>query len=69
MQGLERMVKADKYCVDIIRQSLAVQKSLQSFNQAMLEKHLHQHVGDQFRTGKHNKATKELLEIYFLNNK
>ena len=69
LTGVEKMLVDDRYCADIIRQSLAVQKSLQSFNQAMLEKHLEEHVGEQFRGGKQNKAIKELLEIYFLNNK
>lgn len=69
LSGIEKMLTENRYCADIIRQSLAVQKSLQSFNQAMLEKHLEEHVGEQFRGGKQNKAIKELLEIYFLNNK
>ena len=67
--GIEKMVADDRYCVDIIRQSLAAQKSLQSFNQAMLEKHLTEHAGDQFRGGKQHKAISELLDIYYLKNK
>ncbi len=67
--GLERMVATKKYCVDIITQSLAIQKSLQSFNQAMLENHLQEHVGSQFKEGKDTKAIQELLKIYSLSNK
>lgn len=67
--GLERMVKENKYCVDIITQSLAVQKSLESFNRSMLENHLREHVAHQFKMGKEEKAIGELLQIYFLNNK
>lgn len=69
IQGLEKMVKDDKYCVDVIRLSLAIQKSLQSFNQQMLEKHLGQHAMEQFKTGQQGRAIKELIEIYFLKNK
>ncbi len=69
VNGLEKMVEDKKYCPDILRLSLAIQKSLQSFNQVMLENHLQEHVGHQFRQGKHEKAIKELLEIYSLNNK
>ena len=68
LQGLERMVEQDKSCANAIRLSLAVQKSLQSFNQEMVKQHLDQHVSRQVRNS-HNKATRELLEIYFLNNK
>lgn len=69
IDGLERMVKENKYCVDVITQSLAVAKSLQSFNRAVLENHLREHVSHQFRERKDEKAINELLKIYFLNNK
>jgi len=69
MEGLERMVQKNQYCVDVIRLSLAVQKSLQSFNQTMLATHLENHVSEQFRSRQDKKAIKELLEIYSLSNK
>lgn len=69
MKGLEKMVDQNKYCIDIIRLSLAVQKSLQSFNKIMLENHLKEHVSHQFMSGKDKQAIRELTEIYFLNNK
>lgn len=67
--GLGKMVKDNKYCVDIITQSLAVQKSLESFNRSMLENHLKEHVSRQFRKGKDDKAINELLTIYYLNRR
>ena len=69
MAGLERMTEGKKYCVDIITQSLAIQKSLQSFNQAMLENHLEEHVVHQFKQGNENTAIKELAKIYSLSKK
>lgn len=69
LEGIERMVGNNKYCVDIIRLSLAVQKSLQSFNQSMLENHLQEHVSKDWKSSKKQKEIKELLDIYFLNNK
>jgi DNA-binding FrmR family transcriptional regulator len=68
LQGLERMVEQDKSCANSIRLSLAVQKSLQSFNQEMVKEHLAQHIDAKFRHS-HHKATRELLEIYSLSNK
>lgn len=69
VKGLEKMAAENKYCVDVITQSLAIEKSLQSFNRAMLENHLKEHVAHQFKNGKDKQATEELLRIYFLNNK
>lgn len=69
VKGLEKMVVENKYCVDILTQSLAIQKSLQSFNQAMLENHLQEHVAHQFKHGDDSVAVKELIKIYNLKNK
>lgn len=69
LQGLEKITQDNKYCIDIIRLSLAIQKSLQSFNKLMLENHLKEHVAHQFMSGKDKQAIKELSDIYFLNNK
>ena len=67
--GLEKLVNSNGYCPDVIRLSLAIQKSLQSFNQVMLENHLQEHVSAQFRRGKDKQAIKELSDIYSLSNK
>ena len=69
LRGLEKMVDQKKYCIDIIRLSLAIQKSLQSFNTLMLENHLNEHIAHQFMSGKDRQAVRELSEIYFLNSK
>ncbi len=69
MKGLEKMVEEKVYCTNIITQSLAIQKSLQSFNQEMLKNHLQEHVAHQFHHGQGDKAITELLKIYNLNNK
>ncbi len=69
MKGLEKMVAQNQYCIDIIRLSLAIQKSLQSFNKHMLENHLKEHVSHQFMKGQDKQAIKELSDIYFLSNK
>lgn len=67
--ALEKMVEDKEYCPDILRLSLAVQKSLQSFNQVMLENHIAEHISLQFKKGNDKKAIAELLEIYSLSNK
>lgn len=69
IKGLEKMVAGHEYCPDIIRLSLAVQKSLQSFNQALLQTHLEDHAAKQFKQGHSKQAIKELLDLYYLDNK
>lgn len=69
IKGLQKMLDGNKYCVDIITQSRAVQKSLESFDQELLKNHLEEHVSHQFQHGQTDKATAELLKIYSLYNK
>ena len=69
ISGLERMVAADKYCIHIIHQSLAVKKALSSFEDFVLENHLATHAVEQIKSGKKTKAIQEILEIYKLSKR
>lgn len=40
VRGIQRMVEEDAYCIDIINQSLAVQRALERVNGLILERHL-----------------------------
>lgn len=40
VQGIERMVESDTYCIDIIKQILAVQSALTKVSNLVLENHL-----------------------------
>jgi len=68
MRGLEKMIESEEYCVDIITQSLAIQKSLRSLNKLLVENHLRTHVSDMFDDGRQDVAIEELLTVYELNN-
>lgn len=71
IKGLQKMIENEAYCMDILTQSLAVQKSLASLNTLVLENHLRTHVtammssGDDIQQGK---ALEELLRLYELHN-
>ena len=69
IKGLEKMVDEDKYCVDIINQSLAVKQALSSFEDFILKNHLSTHVVAQMKSGSSNKAIEEILSIYRLSKK
>lgn len=70
LRGLERMIEDEEYCVDIVTQSLAIQKSLRSLNKLIVENHLKTHVTAMFDAGgeEREKAVEELLKVYELNN-
>ncbi|PIR97471.1 MAG: hypothetical protein COT91_01105 [Candidatus Doudnabacteria bacterium CG10_big_fil_rev_8_21_14_0_10_41_10] len=69
IRGLQKMVDEEKYCVDIITQSMAVKQALSGVEGLVLENHLSTHVVHQMKHGDDKKATKELLKIYKLSNK
>lgn len=71
LRGLQKMIDQEEYCMDIITQSLAIQKSIGSLNKLIIENHLKTHVRHSLATGdskKSSAAIDELLKIYELNN-
>ncbi len=70
MRGLQKMIDNEDYCMDIITQSLAIQKSLGSLNKLIVENHLRTHVTDMFEAGggEKDRAIDELLKVFELSN-
>ena len=71
MRGLEKQIADDAYCMDVLTQSLAIQKSLASLNKLILERHLRTYIADKMTSGdeaQQSKAIEELLNLYELNN-
>ena len=68
LRGITKMIENEDYCVDIITQSLAIQKSLRSLNKLLVENHLRTHVTHMFDNGEQDVAIDELLRVYELNN-
>ncbi len=70
LRGLEKMIDDEDYCVDIVTQSLAVQKSLRRLNKLIVENHLRTHVTDMFEAGgdEREAAVNELLTVFELTN-
>lgn len=66
IRGLEKMINDNKYCVDIIHQSLAIKEALSSLEDFILENHLTTHVVRQMMFGEKKKAVKEILTLYKL---
>jgi CsoR family transcriptional regulator, copper-sensing transcriptional repressor len=69
INALSKMIEEDKYCMDILTQSLAIQKALKEIDKMVLKNHINSCVIDQIRTGDEEKATEELLRYYTLSVK
>jgi len=70
LRGIEKMIENEDYCVDIITQTLAVQKSLRSLNKLLVENHLRTHVSEMFDEGgaRRDAGVAELLTVFELQN-
>lgn len=70
LDGLVKAIEGEKYCVDLITQSRAIQLSLKSLDRMLLENHLRGHVKHMIVDGhQEHKAIQELVDLYALSNK
>ncbi|WP_276903872.1 metal-sensing transcriptional repressor [Faecalibaculum rodentium] len=51
LEGIERMIEEDRYCGDILNQTAAAQKALQSVGCLLLDSHMHSCVTTRIREG------------------
>lgn len=71
LDNLIEMIECEEYCVDIMTQSLAIQRALRSLNKLILENHMQTHLADAFRSGdmgQQDRALAELTKLYELHN-
>lgn len=68
LDGLQKMIEQDEYCMDLLNQSLAIQNSLRSLDSVLFERHLTTHVAEQFKK-EEKKATSELVNLFKRVNK
>ncbi len=67
VQGLQRMISADAYCVDILLQVTAVQGALEQVQKLLLGRHIESCVAEALRSGSKNdrqRKVDELLEVF-----
>jgi DNA-binding FrmR family transcriptional regulator len=64
--GIRKMVENDEYCVDILRQTYAVRKSIEKLETLILENHLHGCVPEGIKNGREQETIDELLQLYNL---
>jgi DNA-binding FrmR family transcriptional regulator len=64
LAGIRRMVEADKYCVDILKQTYAVRRAIEKMESIMLDSHLRSCVVEGIREGRDEAVLSELSELY-----
>lgn len=67
VQGIQRMVEEDKYCVDILLQLAAVEGAVEQVQKLVLGQHIESCVSDAIRSGNardRQKKVDELLEVF-----
>ncbi|AHB42782.1 hypothetical protein RAAC3_TM7C00001G0946 [Candidatus Saccharibacteria bacterium RAAC3_TM7_1] len=71
MRGVQKMIENEDYCMDILTQNLAIQKSIGSLNKLLLENHVRTHVKESIHASSEKEQEKviaELLALYELSN-
>lgn len=67
LEGIKKMIKDDKYCIDIIKQNEAVIAAIKKANQIILENHLNTCVAEAIKNKdkkEQKKKIRELLEVF-----
>ncbi len=66
VRGVQRMVEADAYCIDLIAQTQAVQRALDKVNVLLLEEHLNSTVTDALRDAHQPERERVIAELLTL---
>ena len=67
VQGIQRMVEEEKYCVDILLQLTAVEGAVEQVQRLLLGRHIESCVADAIRSGStrdRQKKVEELLDVF-----
>lgn len=57
-------VEAEKYCIDILQQSLAVQAALRAVDNVILKGHLEEHVSQAMHGKNKEKSIQEVVDVF-----
>jgi DNA-binding FrmR family transcriptional regulator len=69
LSGVRKMIEADTYCVDVLKQTYAIRRAIEKMEAQMLDGHLHHCVIDAIREGKAEESITELIDLYKVANK
>lgn len=63
------MLDEDAHCVDVIRQTFAVERALKRFEADLLRRHLRGCLAARFKDGRGDEAVREIGELFALARK
>jgi CsoR family transcriptional regulator, copper-sensing transcriptional repressor len=66
LRGIHKMVEEDAYCVDVLKQTYAVQRAIEKFEQILLRGHLSHCVPEGIREGRDAEVLGELEQLFDL---
>ena len=66
LKGIRKMVEEEQYCVDILKQTYAVQRAIDKFEALMLQGHLSSCVVEGIKEGREQEVVGELNELFEL---
>ncbi|MBI3943929.1 MAG: metal-sensitive transcriptional regulator [Chloroflexi bacterium] len=72
VRGIARMVEEEQYCIDVIKQTQAVQKAIDKVNAMILDNHLHTCVTTAIRSeepAERERVISEILNVFEATNK
>ncbi len=69
IKGIRKMVQDDVYCVDVLKQTYAVERALQKVEAEILKGHLSTCVATGFKQGRNEAMIEELTDIFALARK
>lgn len=72
VRGVQRMVEDDAYCIDILKQTQAIQRALEKFNSLILANHLNSCVTTALRgeePQERERVVTELLQVFDATNR
>lgn len=59
-----KQIEQEKYCIDILQQSLAVQAALKAVDHIILKGHLEEHVSEAMKGKNKDKSIQEVIEVF-----
>lgn len=69
IKGIRKMVQDDTYCVDVLKQTFAIERALQKFEAEVLRGHLASCVPTGFKQGRNEAMISELSDLFELARK
>jgi len=63
VQGIQRMIEGDKYCIDIMLQLSAVQGALEQVSKLLMHRHIESCVLDSVKAGTERERARKIDEL------